>query len=385
MIEIKEMEEILKLGIETHNIEWNRLIYRLADLAMRNSAPLLLCGACGTGKTTLIRKYYECKVKLGQVKGPLKEVNCSIFNEEEALIAIFGIEKDGKFTPGAMAEAENGMLFLDRADFLSNEGRRRFLEAIETGKYFPINSKQEKSCNFILASSVSTENQFYDAEETEFFSRIGLWRFTLPSLCERLEDIENNINYELDKHRKKPNDKLFFIPDAFNDYIDFATSPKALWSGNFRDLIQSVQRMVFLSKKGCIDLSIVHEEKQRLLARWNLLQQNYDEEDSKKIKASVNTDKSNSLNKTELKIITSSDTSLENISPQVNNLIRNCDEFDRLQLLSILKVCRESDSIAAAGRRLFAKSRLERQSINDSDRLRKYLDKFGLTWEMVKG
>jgi transcriptional regulatory protein RtcR len=41
--------------------------------------------------------------------------------------------------------------------------------------------------------------------------------------------------------------------------------------------------------------------------------------------------------------------------------------------------------LADAGRRLFAQSRLEKATANDSDRLRKYLKKFDLTWEQIKG
>ena len=37
----------------------------------------------------------------------------------------------------------------------------------------------------------------------------------------------------------------------------------------------------------------------------------------------------------------------------------------------------------AAGRELFAVSRKERSSTNDADRLRKYLARFGLSWERV--
>ena len=376
MTVIKELEKILKLDIETRNLEWNRLISKLIELAQRNFAPLLLCGAAGTGKTTLIRRYFDCKKQLGLVKGPFVEVNCSILDEQETLAALFGIEKQGKIIPGALAEAGGGMLFLDRADFLSNEGRRRFLDAIESGKYRPIGSREHKPCDFLLASAVNTENQFCDAEGADFLSRIGLWRLTLPSLRERPEDIPPNIEFELAENRKKTNVNYYFLPEAYADYIAFAKSPQALWNGNFRDLIQSIQRMIFLSKNGCIDSVVVQEEKERLFAQWR----GSDEEDLKTIRASVNTDNSESLSSADYQNIFA-----ENISPVLNKKLDSFDEFDRLQLLSILEICRKSESIAAAGRRLFAKSRLERQSINDSDRLRKYLDKFGLTWEMVKG
>ena len=59
------------------------------------------------------------------------------------------------------------------------------------------------------------------------------------------------------------------------------------------------------------------------------------------------------------------------------------DPFDRVQLEYVVDVCRRSASLSDAGRTLFAASREQRASINDSDRLRKYPAKFGLDWGAV--
>jgi transcriptional regulatory protein RtcR len=63
--------------------------------------------------------------------------------------------------------------------------------------------------------------------------------------------------------------------------------------------------------------------------------------------------------------------------------VATLDRFDRVQLADVLLVCRQCHSLAEAGRRLFAQSRLRRRQINDGDRLRKYLAKFGLTWQSL--
>ena len=60
------------------------------------------------------------------------------------------------------------------------------------------------------------------------------------------------------------------------------------------------------------------------------------------------------------------------------------DRFDRVQLEDVLAVCRTSASLSAAGRALFDRSRERKQSVNDADRLRKYLARFGLDWQTVK-
>ena len=59
------------------------------------------------------------------------------------------------------------------------------------------------------------------------------------------------------------------------------------------------------------------------------------------------------------------------------------DLFDRLQLEAVVRVCRESPTLSEAGRKLFDQSRTQRSVVNDADRLRKYLLKFGLNWASV--
>ena len=59
------------------------------------------------------------------------------------------------------------------------------------------------------------------------------------------------------------------------------------------------------------------------------------------------------------------------------------DLFDRLQLQAVIEVCQTSNNLSDAGRKLFDQSRQQKAVINDADRLRKYLHKFGLNWEQV--
>jgi sigma54-dependent transcription regulator len=49
------------------------------------------------------------------------------------------------------------------------------------------------------------------------------------------------------------------------------------------------------------------------------------------------------------------------------------DAFGRLQLQSVIELCRRSRSIVDVGRALFGASCAKRSAINDSDRLRKIL------------
>ena len=57
------------------------------------------------------------------------------------------------------------------------------------------------------------------------------------------------------------------------------------------------------------------------------------------------------------------------------------DAIDLVQLAYVVSVCRQSETMSAAAKRLYAVSRLAKKSSNDSDRLSKYLARFGLKFK----
>ncbi|MEJ6402928.1 hypothetical protein [Yoonia sp. 2307UL14-13] len=68
------------------------------------------------------------------------------------------------------------------------------------------------------------------------------------------------------------------------------------------------------------------------------------------------------------------------LTTHLGDKAQDIDLFDAVQLAHVIRVCQQSASLSAAGRTLFAASRAAKTSRNDADRLRKYLDKFGLDW-----
>ena len=60
------------------------------------------------------------------------------------------------------------------------------------------------------------------------------------------------------------------------------------------------------------------------------------------------------------------------------------DEFDLVQLRHVVAVCRGSASAADAARRLYAVSMQAKKSSNNSDRLSKYLARFGLKFKDLR-
>ena len=185
-----------------------------------------------------------------------------------------------------------------------------------------------------------------------------MWTFRLPGLKDRREDIAPNLRYEIDQFAVRTGRKLNMNHEATQRYLDFANKPESTWSANFRDLNASVTRMATLCHDGRITLADVDSEIERLRFAWG--------RDSSK------TENPNSL----------TEGLLEKCLTQTQ--IQSLDHFDSIQLAEVIRICRQSKSLSDSGRKLFSASRQTKAKPNDADRLRKYLTRFDLTWEMVQ-
>lgn len=350
----------LKGGIETRNAAFNRLIERIEHVAARTTDPLLLTGPTGAGKTRLAGRIYELRRHRRLVEGRLVEVNCATLRGDGAMSALFG-HKKGAFTgaatdrTGLLRQADRGMLFLDEIGELGLDEQAMLLRALEEHRFLPLGADTEVQSRFQLLAGTNRDllKAVRDGEFREdLLARINLWTFQLPALRHRPEDIAPNIEYELERYATERGQLVRFSSEARDRFLAFAMSPDAVWNGNFRDLASAITRMSTLAPGGRITEEVVAEECDRLVASWG---------GGRGRERSV----------------------LEGLP--LNTPIEEIDLFDRMQIEAVVGVCRSSQSLSEAGRRLYAASRARRSSTNDADRLRKYLARFGLTWGDTRG
>jgi transcriptional regulatory protein RtcR len=354
----EEYNALLKAGIETRNAAFNSLIERIELVATNSDAPLLLLGSTGTGKTELAERIYELKLQRRRVKGRMVHVNCATLKGERAMSSLFGHRRGAMGSGsidrrGLLREADGGVLFLDEINELGLDEQAMILHAVETGRFLPLGSDHEITSRFQLIAGTNrnlgqlvSEGKF----RPDLFARLNLWTFNLPSLTARREDIEPNIEFELNRSERLLGSRVGFNADAYARYLDFATSPATLWPGNFRDLSASVQRLCTLSPRARITLSLVEQEIEALEQQWR----------------SAEADPDDAL-----------------LAELLEDQVSDIDPFDKVQLAYVIRICRRSATLSAAGRSLFAASRVTKTSRNDADRLRKYLEKFGLSWKDV--
>ena len=358
--EQRESLSFLKSGIETRNARFNALIEQIEQVASRSIEPILLTGPTGAGKSHLARRIFELKSSRRLITGPFVEINCATLRGDAAMSALFGHVK-GSFTgaerdrPGLLRTANEGLIFLDEIGELGIDEQAMLLRAVEEKSFLPVGADEEVTSNFQLIAG--TNRDLFGAVDAGTFredllARINLWTFALPGLRERLEDIEPNLQYELERQTGQTGKRTSFNKEARERFLAFAVAPEALWSANFRDLSAALTRMSTRATSGRINVDVVDEEIERLRKAWHRRTEPHCGAD---LEALLGSEAAATL-----------------------------DRFDRVQLSDVVSVCRQCRSLSEAGRQLFAASRQRKKIPNDADRLRKYLGRFGMSWDDVR-
>jgi transcriptional regulatory protein RtcR len=348
----------LKSGIATRNAAFNELIDRIGRVALASRDPILLTGPTGAGKSQLARRIYELRRARRLLRGAFVEVNCATLRGDSAMSALFGHEK-GAFTGaagargGLMRAADGGMLFLDEIGELGLDEQAMLLRAVEEKRFLPVGADREAESEFALVCGTNRDLRAAAREgrfREDLLARLDLWTFRLPGLAERREDIAPNLDYEIERFERRADQRVTLSSEARAAFLAFATGRDAPWRGNFRDLGAAVTRMATLAPGGRITRDVVDAETARLRQSWAP-----GEADVGALDGLLGADR-----------------------------LAEIDLFDRVQLEAVVRTCRASATLSDAGRTLFAASRRRRASRNDADRLRKYLARYGLSWEAVQ-
>ncbi len=358
-IEHEEATSLLKGGIRTRNAAFNALIERIEKVSLRSDAPMLLTGPTGAGKSQLAQRVHSLRRARRRLSGEFVEVNCATLRGDNAMSALFGHRK-GAFTgatsdrAGLLRSADAGTLFLDEIGELGLEEQAMLLRALETGRFTPMGSDREVASRFALLAGTNRDLRHEVAAgrfRADLLARLNCWSFELPGLARRLEDLEPNLDHELGEASARLGVHVTMNAQARQAYLEFGRAYP--WPGNFRDLAASVLRMATLAEGGRITAEDVALEVQVL--------------------GGGVPDRP-----------TTEHGPLARVSLVLGERRSQFDRFELVQLEEVLAVVSRTESMAQAGRELFAVSRLRKRSSNDSDRLRKYLAGFGLEFSCAR-
>ena len=210
-------------------------------------ATVLLTGETGTGKEVFAQAIHYGS---NRNRNNFIAVNCAAFSKELLENELFG-HKAGAFTgaikdaKGIFEEANNGTVFLDEIGEMPMELQSKLLRVLENGEFLKVGDSKSTKVNvrIIAATNRDLQNEITAGNFREdLFYRIAVFQIALPSLKERVTDIEELAYYFLKLFAGKTNSKANkFSPE----YINLLKQHS--WKGNIRELKNVIERSVILS------------------------------------------------------------------------------------------------------------------------------------------
>lgn len=238
-------------GLVGNSPAWLQVIEKIRLVAPTESHVMIL-GETGTGKEQAAKAIHALSKR--SLK-PFITLNCSALNYNLAESELFGHEK-GSFTGAFSARrgrfelADGGMLFLDEIGDLPLDIQPKLLRAIQEGTFERLGSEKTNHADvrIICATNIDLEAKVKEGKFREdLFYRLNVFPINLPPLRQRKDDIYLLSNYFLEKLSERfGNKKLILSHEALKVLSE---NP---WRGNVRELQNTLERAVILSKDGII-------------------------------------------------------------------------------------------------------------------------------------
>ena len=250
LTENKEIKKTLQAeGEILGNSKGIKNILEIIDRVAPIDTRVLITGENGTGKELVARAIHNKSLRKDK---PFVEVNCAAIPNELIESELFGHEK-GSFTGafqqriGKFELANKGTIFLDEVGDMSLQAQAKVLRAIEDGKIERVGGTKKIEVDVRIISATN-KNLKEEIEKNNFredlFHRLNVIPIQIPPLRERIEDIQLLVTHFANditaKHKKTA---IRFSEDA----VKFLQSLS--WSGNVRELRNSIERIIILIDK----------------------------------------------------------------------------------------------------------------------------------------
>ncbi|MDD3725147.1 MAG: sigma-54 dependent transcriptional regulator, partial [Bacteroidales bacterium] len=212
-------------------------------------ARVLVTGENGTGKELVAKALHQISQRKNNV---FIEVNCAAIPSELIESELFGHEK-GAFTSaikqrkGNFEQADGGTLFLDEVGDMSLSAQAKVLRALQENKINRVGGEKDISVNVrvIAATNKDLREEISKGNFREdLYHRLSVIVIRVPALRERKEDIPLLIDYFLDSYSKETNIQTPKITKGAIKKLQ-----ERDWSGNVRELKNSIERLAILCEK----------------------------------------------------------------------------------------------------------------------------------------
>jgi two-component system, NtrC family, nitrogen regulation response regulator NtrX len=211
-------------------------------------ARALITGENGTGKELVARALHRLSLR---AEAPFVEVNCAAIPSELIESELFGHMK-GSFTganadrAGKFEQANGGTLFLDEVGDMSLAAQAKVLRALQEGVVTRVGGERSIRVDVRV---IAATNKTLDEEITagrfreDLYHRLNVVPIHVPPLRDRREDIPMLVRHFAAKaieEQRLPSRE--FAPGALE------LLARLEWSGNVRELRNTVERLLILGR-----------------------------------------------------------------------------------------------------------------------------------------
>ncbi|MFI3262040.1 MAG: sigma-54 dependent transcriptional regulator [Rikenellaceae bacterium] len=235
-------------------------VKRLIQKVAPSEARVLITGSNGTGKELIAREIHRTSHRCNEV---FIEVNCAAIPSELIESEMFGHEK-GSFTSadklrkGKFELANEGTLFLDEIGDLPLAAQAKLLRVLQEKKICRVGGDKDINVNVRVIAATNKNLR----EETrlghfreDLYHRLSVIIIHVPDLNQRRKDIPILIDYFLEKAAMSENiSKCKITEGALNMLSELD------WSGNIRELLNVIERLVVFTKEPDISETIINEK-----------------------------------------------------------------------------------------------------------------------------
>ena len=244
-LEAKVTKPLSKQLLNSQSDKMLATIEKIKSVA-KTDTTVLLTGESGTGKSVLAKKIHQLS---NRKKGQFISVHCGALSEGLIESELFGHEK-GSFTGavnkklGKFELANGGTLFLDEIGTISETTQIRLLQVLQERFIQRVGGEENIEINIrVIAATNANLKEFVEKKlfRSDLYYRLNVFQIEVPSLKDRLEDIEVLAQNFLNRFNQRYGKNILSIDsDVLENLNNYS------WPGNIRELENLIERAYVL-------------------------------------------------------------------------------------------------------------------------------------------
>ena len=207
------------------------------------SSRVMIYGDSGTGKDIVAREIHKYS---NYKNGPFIAINAALMEPKNIENEFFGSVEEGVNKLGYLERASNGTIFIDEVGEMPLQTQAKILRVLTDKQFTKIGDNELINLNCrIISSSIKNLEVLIDegSFRKDLFHRLNVVTIELPKLIDRLEDMNEFIDYFTEMFLGENKSDINLKPILKSKYINYD------WPGNIRELRNVVERHIILGEK----------------------------------------------------------------------------------------------------------------------------------------